>query len=146
LINSDGAWQQLIRNKYLGSKSITQITKQSDNSQFWRGLMNVKEEFFSFRCFQIQDGRVIRFWEDFWLGVTTLKEQYPNLYNIVRRKDATVAKILGLRPFNISFCRSLVTGKLHDWHDLVLKLSSINLADSSDRFKRSTQTVSLLLT
>jgi hypothetical protein len=94
--------------------------------------MNVKEDFFSFRSFEIQDGRMIRFWEDSWLGATTLKEQHHNLYNlynIVRRKDATVA--------NISFRRSLVAGNLHYWHDLVLKLSSINLTDSSERFKWS---------
>jgi hypothetical protein len=60
---------------------------------------------FSFGSFQLQDGRVIRFWEDSWLGATTLKEHYPNLYNIVRRKDATI-------PFNISFRRSLVAGNL----------------------------------
>jgi hypothetical protein len=82
----------------------------------------LKKIFFSFRSFQLQDGRVIRFWEESWLGTTTLKEQYPNLYNIVRRKDATVAEILGSRPFNISFHRSLVTGNLHNWHDLVLEL------------------------
>jgi hypothetical protein len=76
--------------------------------------MNVKEEFLSFGSFQLQDGRVIRFWEESWLGATTLKKQYPNLYNIVRRKDATVAEILGLMPFNISFRRSLVAGNLHD--------------------------------
>jgi hypothetical protein len=72
-----------------------------------------------------------------WLGATTLKEQYSNLYNIVRRKDAMVAKILDSRPFNISFCRSLVADNLHDWPDLVLKLSSINLTDSSNHFKWS---------
>jgi hypothetical protein len=44
-----------------------------------------------------------------------------------------VTEILGSCPFNISFCRSLVAGNLRDWHDLVLKLSSINLIDSSDR-------------
>jgi hypothetical protein len=80
---------------------------------------------------------VIRFWEDSWLSATTLKEQYPNLYNIVRRKVATSAEILGLRLFNISFRRSLVTGNLQDWHDLLLKLSSINLTDSPDHFKWS---------
>jgi hypothetical protein len=48
-----------------------------------------------------------------------------------------MAEILGSRPFNISIRRSLVAGNLHDWHDLVLKLSSINLTDSSDCFKWS---------
>jgi hypothetical protein len=35
LINKDGAWQQLIRNKYLRDRSITQVTKRPDDSQFW---------------------------------------------------------------------------------------------------------------
>jgi hypothetical protein len=33
--------------------------------------------------FKLQDGKQIRFWEDKWLGDSSLKEQYPNLYNIV---------------------------------------------------------------
>jgi hypothetical protein len=34
LINKDGVWQQLIRNKYLRDRSITQVTKRPDDSQF----------------------------------------------------------------------------------------------------------------
>jgi hypothetical protein len=34
LINSEGAWQILIKNKYLGSKTITQVTNTLDDSQF----------------------------------------------------------------------------------------------------------------
>jgi hypothetical protein len=35
LINRDGAWQQLIKTKYLGGKSITQVNKKHVGSQFW---------------------------------------------------------------------------------------------------------------
>jgi hypothetical protein len=103
LINSDGAWQQLIRNKYLGSKTITQVTKKPGDSQFWSGLMNAKDDFLSMGSFNLQDGKVIRFWEDIWLGATALKVQYPNLYNIVRRKSAMVAEIFSSRPLNVYF-------------------------------------------
>jgi hypothetical protein len=44
--------------------------------------------------FSIKDGSEIRFWEDKWLGTTSLREQYPALYNIVRHKGDTIAKIL----------------------------------------------------
>jgi hypothetical protein len=53
LINSDGARLQLIRNKYLGSKTITQVTKKPGDSQFWSGLMNVKDNFLSMRSFNL---------------------------------------------------------------------------------------------
>ena len=34
LTNEDGIWQQLFRNKYLGSKSLTQVTRRLGDSQF----------------------------------------------------------------------------------------------------------------
>jgi hypothetical protein len=42
LLNKDGMWQQLLKNKYLGDKSLTQISKRSGDSHLWSGLMNIK--------------------------------------------------------------------------------------------------------
>jgi hypothetical protein len=64
LINTDDAWQQLLRNKYLGDKSITQVSRKLGDSQFWSGLMNIKDQFLSMSSFKLQDGKQIRFWED----------------------------------------------------------------------------------
>jgi hypothetical protein len=98
--------------------------------------MNIKDAFFSMGSFNLQDGKVIRFWKDIWLGATTLKVQYPNLYNIVRRKSATVAKIFSSRPLNVSFRRNLVAQNLQSWQHLVMKLTSVRLTDRPDHFKR----------
>jgi hypothetical protein len=78
--------------------------------------MNVKDQFLNFGNFVLQSGNQIRFWEDIWLGANTLREQYPNLYNIVRKKSAIVANVFSMRPLNISFKRSLVGANLHSWH------------------------------
>jgi hypothetical protein len=43
LINTDGKWQHLIQDKYLGNKSITQVNRNLGDSQFWSGLMNIKD-------------------------------------------------------------------------------------------------------
>jgi hypothetical protein len=45
--------------------------------------MNFKDQFLSFWNFRLQSDNQIRLREDIWLGATTFKEQYPNLYNIV---------------------------------------------------------------
>jgi hypothetical protein len=82
------------------------VTRKPGDSQFWSGPMNVKEDFLSMGNFNIQDGIQITFWKDSWLGATPLKQQYPNLYNIVQRKNAMVANIFSLRPLNISFHRN----------------------------------------
>jgi hypothetical protein len=48
-----GAWQQLLRNKFLRDKSITQVNKKSGDSQFWTGLLNAKDQFLNFRNFRL---------------------------------------------------------------------------------------------
>ncbi|KAL5659081.1 hypothetical protein ACJX0J_032244 [Zea mays] len=41
LLNQDGTWQQLLKNKYLGSKSLTQAVRKSGDSHFWAGLWKI---------------------------------------------------------------------------------------------------------
>jgi hypothetical protein len=43
LLNEDGMWQQLLKNKYLGDKALTQISRRSGDSHFWSGIMNIKD-------------------------------------------------------------------------------------------------------
>jgi hypothetical protein len=38
LLNEDGVWQQLLQNKYLGCKSLTQVQGKPGDSRFWSGL------------------------------------------------------------------------------------------------------------
>jgi hypothetical protein len=79
----------------------------------------------------------IRFWEDKWLGANMLRDEYPNLYNIVRRKIATVADIFRTHPLNITFRRSLVATNLDSWNHLVLRLAHIHLRERADIFRWS---------
>jgi hypothetical protein len=65
--------------------------------------MNIKDKFLSIGRLHLQDDKEIRFLEDIWLGNTSLKVQHPNLFNIVRRKNASVAEIFSSRPLNVFF-------------------------------------------
>jgi hypothetical protein len=64
LINEDGVWQELLRNKYLNSKTLSQVTTKPFDSPFWKGLMKVKEDFFSRGSFKVGHGKDTMFWED----------------------------------------------------------------------------------
>jgi hypothetical protein len=64
LLNSDGIWQQLHRNKYLKTKTLTQVQYMPRDSQFWAGLMKIKGEFLSLGKYKLGDGSQVRFWED----------------------------------------------------------------------------------
>jgi hypothetical protein len=80
---------------------------------------------------------VCSLYEDRWLGTRALKDQYPNLYNIVRKKSVTVATVFSSRPLNVSSRRNLVTENLHSWHSLVLRIANIHLSEQHDKFKWS---------
>ena len=42
LLNTVGMWKSLLTNKYLASKTLTQVTAKPNDSHFWRGLMRIK--------------------------------------------------------------------------------------------------------
>jgi hypothetical protein len=134
LLNEEGVWQELLRNKYLQSKSLSQVTVKPLDSPFWKGLMKVKEEFFKRGTFKVGDGTSIRFWEDVWLGDTPLSQQYESLYNIVNGKQVAVADVLGANSLNISFRRTLTPNKWVQWLELVERLMNIQLSNEKDTF------------
>ena len=61
LTNEDDIWQQILRNKYLKSKTVTKVEKKSGDSQFWLGLMSVKQYFLKWMTFKVQNGKQTRF-------------------------------------------------------------------------------------
>jgi hypothetical protein len=61
LNEQEGVWLELIRNKYLHFKSLSQISAKPNDSPFWKGLMKVKENFFARGKFIVGNGADIRF-------------------------------------------------------------------------------------
>src|ERR1041385_9244829 len=105
LVEDEGMWIQILRNKYLHTKTLAQVTPKSTDSPFWKGLMKVKVAFFNRTKFVVGGGESTRFWKDTWLGEMSLAMQYPNQYNIVQRKQNSVSSVLGTVPLNIQFRR-----------------------------------------
>ena len=133
LINEDEIWQQLLRKKYLKNKTIGEVFLKPGDSHFWSGLMKVKDQFIDLSTFQVHNGLQTRFWEDKWLGNFTLKEQYPSLFNIARKKLSSVAHVLSTSPLNISFRRALVGDKLIKWNELVARVAYVQLDGHHDK-------------
>jgi hypothetical protein len=104
-LNEQDVWRELIYNKYLDSKTMPQVKAKASDSPFWKGL--VKNELFERVFFKTGDGDEYSFGEDTWLGDKPLDEQYPSIYNIVQRKQVSVAQMLCQIPLNITFTRGL---------------------------------------
>jgi hypothetical protein len=134
ILHEQGMWQELLCNKYLHSKTLSQVTVQPTDSPFWKGIMRVKDDFFQRGHFKLGDGTSVRFWEDRWLGNLPLAENYPNLYHIVQRKNVLVADVLSHVPLNITFRRTLTGVKWTEWIHLCQRLMEVQLSTESDRF------------
>jgi hypothetical protein len=65
------------------------------------------------------EGSRVRFWEDLWCGDRTLKEAYPDLFNMASFKGASIADNMecsnGIIQWNVQFTRLA-----HDWEIEVL--------------------------
>jgi hypothetical protein len=82
----------------------------------------------------IKDGSQIKFWEDSWLGNAPLREQYPALYNIVRYKSDTIAKVMATSPPDVTFRRDLLGPRLVAWNAFLQHLATIHLSTQPDKF------------
>ncbi|WVZ49477.1 LOW QUALITY PROTEIN: hypothetical protein U9M48_000835, partial [Paspalum notatum var. saurae] len=131
LYNEDGMWQQLIRNKYLKNKTLSQVCKKPGDSHFWSSLMAIKTQFLNLESF-IKMGPKLDFGKI--CGDQPLKYNFPSLFNIVRKKNATVAEVLCSSSLNISFRRALTGNKLTQWHNLVLRTMNAELTEGNDVF------------
>ncbi len=127
LINEQCVWQDLLKRKYLGTKSITQVEWKQGDSHFLSGLMKVKSSFLNMGSWFINNGEQVRFWEDKWLGNSSLKDKYPSSYSIVRRKNSSVASVMSIVPLNVCFRRALVGQNLIRWHNLCVSVVHVNL-------------------
>jgi hypothetical protein len=134
LLNEDGIWQELLRNKYIKNKTLGSCVKKPTDSHFWKSLMNIRDSFMELGSFKLKDGSQTRFWYDTWLGDKPLKDKFPSLFNIVRSKQDSVAQVLRSVPFNISFRRNLVGPNLRAWHRIVTSVQDINLLEQRDVF------------
>jgi hypothetical protein len=97
--------------------------------------MATKKFFFGHGLFSIRDGSEIRFWGDKWLGNTTLHEQYPALYSVVRHNGVTLAHVLGSSPPNVMFRRTLFGPRLVNWEALIQRMANIQLTTGKDIFQ-----------
>jgi hypothetical protein len=94
--------------------------------------MNVKDTFMSFGSFKVKDGSQTRFWMDTWLGNQPLKDKFSALFNIVRRKQDSVTRVLASVPLKISFCPNLVGRNIRDWYRIVASIQDVNLQGERD--------------
>ena len=74
---------QLLCRKYLGDKRIFQLTR-SVGSQFWKGILSVRQWCQWGRIMHVHSGRQTRFWLDLWIGDCPLSVEFHQLFSYCR--------------------------------------------------------------
>jgi hypothetical protein len=67
------------------------------------------------------------------MGNYTLKELYPTLFAITRKKVISIAFVFSIVPLNISFRRGLVGNNLNCLHNLVARVANTRLTNTKDK-------------
>ena len=134
LMNEEGVWQNLLRNKYLSKKTLTHVEKKPGDSHFWSSLTIIKNTFLSCGSLRVHNRTQVRFWEDRWSGISPFATRFPELYSIVRNKNELVAGVMSTGPLNVSFRRAIVGKYLKDWLKVVAKVILVSLTNQNDSF------------
>jgi hypothetical protein len=103
LLNNEGTWQSLLRNKYLSSSLKEEVQAKPNDSHFLRGLMKIKEEILA--CgdpLRLKVEKKTRFWED--TGWTKIHSKITiHQFTTYRQPHVSVVNVLSSEPLNILF-------------------------------------------
>jgi hypothetical protein len=125
-------WKELIDFKYRTGEHNIFTCKEAGASNFCRGVLwAAKVAKMGYR-WKVGNGRKVRFWEDVWLGSSSLAIQFWEIYVIVNEQNATIADIWDGSQLKCSFKRCVDRRLFQRWEESVGIAESIVLIDEED--------------
>nr|XP_051229560.1 uncharacterized protein LOC127347409 [Lolium perenne] len=85
----------------------------------------------------IHNGRVTRFWVDWWHEKGPLKDQFPGLFAIAAEPLATVAALFRENQCRLAFRRVLCFGERVDLANISRLVETVRLSETQDRISWS---------
>lgn len=103
-------------------------------SQFWKGVLKIREKLKWGLRVKIGNGQGTRFWEDVWVGEITLKLEFPRLYALSKDSDCLVADCWVGDGWKLEFNRPLGEDAMTDWERLIDILDDFCPNEEEDTF------------
>jgi hypothetical protein len=125
-------WKQIIDEKYKTTKPNFLDTPTEGGSHFLKGVMWAAKVANLGIRWKIGDGKKVKFWEDNWLGTSSLAIQFWNLYAILNEKNKHVADLWDGSSLKCTFRRIAHETLMRDWDEVVQLASTIIFSDSQD--------------
>lgn len=81
---------------------------------------------------KIGNGRKVKFWEDNWLGPSSLAVQFWEIYVLVNEKSSTVSELWDGNDLKCTFRRGFDNRMMNVWLEIVQLASTITFSDDDD--------------
>ncbi|TVT99236.1 hypothetical protein EJB05_55412, partial [Eragrostis curvula] len=126
-------WREVIDFKYRTESPNVLNCQDREASQFWKGVMWAAKAVQLGYRWRVGNGRKVRFWEDNWLGSSSLLVQYWDLYVIVNERSKTIAEIWDGINLKCTFRRCVDSNLMRRWEEVLQIASTIVLTDEEDK-------------
>jgi hypothetical protein len=125
-------WKELIDYKYPTSQPNILCTRETNSSQFFKGFMWAARAASVGYRWKIGNGKRVRFWEDNWLGHSSLAVQFWDLYIVVNGKTGNVADLWDGHNLKCTFRRTVDSRLGRVWLEIVQIASTFVFSEEED--------------
>lgn len=132
-LNKNAIWTKIINHKYSTDKPNILCCPMYNASHFWKGIDWAMKAARVGIKLKIGNGDRVRFWEDQWIGNTSLAIVYWPLYIINDQQGKTVKEVWdGAVDLKLTFRRLVSEHTMNMWFELCGIIAEINLNDEDD--------------
>lgn len=128
-------WKQIIDAKYKTHSPNIFTCPSNGASPFWKWILWAAKATSMGYSWTVGNGNSVRFWEDQWIGHTTLDTQYWDLYTVANDHNISITEVWDGTNLKITFRRCFTQKMLADWNDLFSRISNVNLEDKEDAIR-----------
>ena len=132
-MDSNKNWVKLIDHKYKTTKPNILWSRQGVGSPFWKGVTWALEGVRPFYKWKLGNGNKISFWDDIWVGDSSLKTQFWDVYEICQQQHCAVSEVWDGSTLKLTFNRCVEAGFLDRWHELIRIISDMPITDETDQ-------------
>jgi hypothetical protein len=125
-------WKEIVDVKYKTDNPNLFCTSDTNSSQFFKGFMWAAKAAQMGLRWKVGDGKKIKFWEDNWLGSSSLAIQFWELYTIVNEKTGTIRELWDGQDLKCTFRRTVDDRMYRVWMEVVQLASTIVFCDEED--------------
>jgi hypothetical protein len=88
LEHENGMWQEIVALKYVRGTPVCLIKPKISDSLVWTDLLKTRQVYLKGREYILNNGKLISFWLDVWMGKDPLCVTYPILYDLYLEKTS----------------------------------------------------------